>query len=81
LAMALRSRKAAVVSGSGMLIGKQAIAMEDFQNLGKVKLHGEIWNAQSDYPIHAGETVTVLHVKGLMLEVRKSDSPSSGDSS
>lgn len=79
LAMALRSRRSAVVSGSGMLIGKQAIALEDFQNLGKVKLHGEIWNAQSDYPIHAGEMVTVLHVKGLMLEVRKSDSPSSGD--
>lgn len=80
LAMALRSRRSKVVSGSSMLIGAKALALEDFHELGKVKLHGEIWNAQASSPISVGEQVTILNVKGLLLEVAKDDHPTMGDS-
>ncbi len=79
LAMALRSRKSAVVSGTGMLIGSPAIAIESFSHSGKVKLKGEIWNARSDQPVEEGETVTIIAVHGLSLEVGKVDSPASGE--
>ena len=79
LAMALRARRSAVVSGSSMLIGKKALALEDFHELGKVQLHGEIWNAQATSPISAGEQVTILSVKGLLLEVAKDNRPTTGD--
>lgn len=79
LAMALRARRSAVVSGSSMLVGTKALALENFHELGKVQLHGEIWNAQATSPINAGEQVTILSVKGLLLEVAKDDRPTTGD--
>ena len=79
LAMAVRSRRSAVVSGSGMLVGAKALALEDFHELGKVQLHGEIWNAQATSPINTGEQVTILSVKGLLLEVAKDDRATTGD--
>ena len=80
LAMALKSRRSAVVSGSAMLIGQQAVVLDDLQTSGKVRLHGEIWNARSHSPLKAGDTVTVLNVHGLILEVGTSDPTNTGDS-
>ncbi|HMK65133.1 MAG TPA: nodulation protein NfeD [Thermodesulfobacteriota bacterium] len=38
---------------------------------GKVLVHGEYWNAQSDEPIGVNETVEVIGIEGLMLKVKK----------
>ena len=43
---------------------------------GKIKVHGEIWNARSSQPIDEGAAVRVLKVDGLTLEVEPADSPS-----
>ncbi len=81
LAMALRSRKAAVVSGTDMLIGQQALALNDFNGGGKVQLNGEIWNARSRDRIRAGSRVEVIAIEGLLLDVALIDSqPPRGDS-
>lgn len=69
LAMALKSRRSAVVSGPSMLVGQQAIVLDDLQTSGKVRIHGEIWNARSQSPLKAGDTATVLSVRGLVLEI------------
>ena len=36
---------------------------------GKVFLNGELWNAEAEEPIAAGERVTVEAAEGLMLRV------------
>ncbi len=38
--------------------------------VGKAFLHGELWNATSDVEIGVGETIEVVRVDGLTLEVR-----------
>lgn len=73
LAMALRARRRAVVSGIDMLIGAQAVALENFQHNGKVRLKGEIWNAHSTHPVSAGTCIRVVAVHGLLLEVTPDD--------
>jgi len=39
--------------------------------VGKIFVHGEYWNAESDQTILPGEKVEVIGVKGLKLIVRK----------
>lgn len=36
---------------------------------GKVKISNEIWNAESNYPIKKGDTITVVDRNGITLEV------------
>ena len=38
-------------------------------SVGRVQTHGEIWSATSPVPIHAGDMVRVVAVKGLLLTV------------
>jgi membrane-bound serine protease (ClpP class) len=38
---------------------------------GKVFIHGELWEAEADAPVAAGERVEVVEVRGLTLRVRK----------
>ena len=38
---------------------------------GKVHVHGELWNAESDEPIAAGDKVIVTEVKGMIVKVKK----------
>ena len=38
---------------------------------GRVRTHGEIWNATADEPIASGARVVVTNVNGLTLTVRK----------
>jgi membrane-bound serine protease (ClpP class) len=37
---------------------------------GSIRTHGEIWSATSDTPIHAGQVVRIVAVKGLTVAVR-----------
>lgn len=74
LAMALKARKSAVVSGIATLLGQQATATVAFEGNGKVMIHGETWNAHSTEAIGRGETVTITAIAGLILEVRKGES-------
>ena len=40
---------------------------------GKIRVHGEYWNAVADEPIEVGEPVEVTQVNGLRLKVRRVD--------
>ena len=62
------------------IVGKKAIVIEDidnFRNIGKVKINGEVWKAanESESEIISSETqVDVIRVDGVKLIVKKADS-------
>ena len=45
-------------------------AIEDFAPSGRLFVHGEIWNADSDLPVRSEQSVRVVRVDGLRLAVR-----------
>lgn len=60
------------ITGMEGLVGEVGTARTDIENQGKVNIQGEIWNAFSDEPIRAGESVEVVSVSGLKLKILKS---------
>jgi membrane-bound serine protease (ClpP class) len=85
LAMALRAWKRPVVTGSEAIVGASAVALEDFERMGRVRLEGDSWKARSDQPVRKGETVEVRGRKGLQLDVKslseKQDHPNQPEES
>jgi membrane-bound serine protease (ClpP class) len=69
MTIALRARRNKVVTGAQGLVGEVGIAQSVLAPLGKVFVHGEIWNATSSTPVMAGSKVVVQKVSGLQLEV------------
>ncbi|QOR39787.1 nodulation protein NfeD [Billgrantia diversa] len=60
-------------TGQEQLVGSQAIALEDFQHEGHVRLRGERWNARSSAALKRGQEVRVVAVEGLTLEVEPAE--------
>ncbi|KGE77810.1 NfeD family protein, partial [Halomonas salina] len=56
-------------TGQEELVGLEAEALEDFQGEGHVRLHGERWNARSEQALRRGQTVRVIAIDGLTVEV------------
>jgi len=59
------------IAGTEGMIGEEGIAKSDINPEGRVLVHGEYWNAQSEKPIPAGSRVRVRKVTGLKLEVEQ----------
>ena len=38
---------------------------------GRILVHGELWNAESDEPIERGQKVEIIGVHDLMVRVRE----------
>jgi membrane-bound serine protease (ClpP class) len=74
LAMAVRSRTRPVVTGAEELSGASGIAVSGFPGPGSIRVHGEIWSAQSEVPIAAGRPVKVTGREGLVLRVEPGQS-------
>ncbi|XOZ33780.1 NfeD family protein [Halomonadaceae bacterium KBTZ08] len=72
LRMALQSTRKAVVSGWEGMEGSTAVATRDFDGNGhgRVRVLGEIWQAQSPDPVREGDVVVIKQVEGLKLTVR-----------
>jgi membrane-bound serine protease (ClpP class) len=52
-------------------IGEARTPLRPGQRGGKVFVHGEYWNAESDEPIETGSTVEVVAVDGMRMRVRR----------
>jgi membrane-bound serine protease (ClpP class) len=65
---AQRGRSVAGVEG---LIGEVGEVRSRIAPRGKVYVHGEYWNAESDQVLEAGERVQVIGQKGLTLKVAR----------
>ncbi len=57
-------------TGKEGLIGKIGTAQTEIKNKGKIFIHGELWEAQSNQKIKKGEKVKVVAVEGLKLTVK-----------
>ena len=67
--MAIKARRRRVVTGAEGLIGSRAVALEDFSGLGRVRVHGEVWQARAAGAVHRGEVLRVAGVDGLTVTV------------
>ncbi|WP_206606185.1 NfeD family protein [Steroidobacter cummioxidans] len=65
----MRSRRARVATGVEQLLREHAVALEDFDSVGRVDIRGEIWRAVTRTPIKKGARLKVLSIDGLTLEV------------
>ena len=70
LTLATRARLRPVTTGADEMLGHLAVAVEDFDGQGRVRVRGEIWKAISDQPIHSGQSVRVEAISGLVLRVK-----------
>ncbi len=69
LTMFARMRLRPVVTGMEEMIGSIGEAMEDFVGDGRIFVHGERWQAQTEVAIRKGDAVKVTRVDGLTLGV------------
>jgi membrane-bound serine protease (ClpP class) len=67
--MAMRSRRLPVVSGAEALLQSTAVAIEDFDREGAVRVNGERWRAVTAMPVHKGDELRVTAVDNLVLRV------------
>lgn len=73
LGAAIRARQQPVSTGSEAMVGSMAIALEDFEGQGRVRVFSENWNAVSNQAIEKGSKVKIINVDGLTLEVTKQE--------
>ncbi|MGO4999051.1 NfeD family protein [Oceanisphaera sp. W20_SRM_FM3] len=66
----IKQRHQPVLSGIQTMVGLQGEALTDIAPTGYVMVQGERWQAQSTEPISAQQTIVVLAVHLLVLEVR-----------
>jgi membrane-bound serine protease (ClpP class) len=73
--LVLRSRKWKSTTGKEELIGSQGIVVKLLQSgaEGMIRVHGELWRAESSQPVQEGKTVKILRVEGLKLYVEPAD--------
>jgi len=69
LGMLIKSRSKPVVCGREELIGESGVALEDFSDIGMIRIHSERWRAQTDKVLCKNEEVTVYGIDGLTLLV------------
>jgi len=62
--------KTQVTTGREGMIGETGTALSDFLRNGKISVHGEIWNAESDTGVKQGDPVVVEEVNGMVLKVK-----------
>lgn len=63
-------RKKSVTGAEGM-VNEIGVALTDILADGRIRVHGEIWQARSETPITAGEKVKVLAVDGMNVRVSR----------
>jgi membrane-bound serine protease (ClpP class) len=68
--LVVKSQMRRSVSGDAGMMGEQGVAYTDLNPEGQIFIHGEYWQAVSEVPVAAGDTVEVLKVVGLKLYVR-----------
>src|SRR2546427_365116 len=73
--LVVRSRRWRRAAGEGEVIGSQGVAIAQMAAgaEGMVRVHGELWKAESSKPLQEGETVRILRVEGLKLYVEPAE--------
>ncbi len=74
IGMAIKSRRAPVVSGQEQMVGGEGVVVADFVGKGTISIHSERWSAVSTIPLKQGQRVKVTGIDGLTLQVEPVDS-------
>jgi membrane-bound serine protease (ClpP class) len=69
IGLAVRARRQPVVSGQEELLNASGTALQDFSDAGRVRIHGESWQAVTGVPVRRGQRVRVTRIDGLTLHV------------
>jgi membrane protein implicated in regulation of membrane protease activity len=67
------SRRRGVQAGAEALVGKTARVVAACRPDGRVRVEGELWRARCEAGADEGESVRVLSIEGLTLEVARID--------
>jgi len=67
--LVVRSHRRQVATGNEGMIGRIAQVRVPLEPRGKVFVHGELWDAESDQPVGVGLEVRVVAVEGMRLRV------------
>lgn len=73
LMMLMRARRRAVVTGPEQMIGGVGEVVEWGDDAGRIRIHGEIWQARSASKLQPGGHVRVNDLDGLTLVVEPND--------
>jgi membrane-bound serine protease (ClpP class) len=74
VALVIRAQTRRAVTGREGMVGEVGTARTDLTPSGKVFVHGELWQAESDQPVRMGERVRVVEVeKSLKIKVKKEE--------
>lgn len=73
IGMAIKARRAPVVSGLEQMVGGEGVVVADFEGRGSVSIHSERWSAQSAVPLKKGQRIKVTGLDGLTLQVEPAD--------
>ena len=71
--LAIKARRRKVVSGAEEMDRSVGVALEDFEGIGRVRIHSEDWQARARVPVHRGQQVRVVARDGLVLTVEPAD--------
>jgi membrane-bound serine protease (ClpP class) len=72
ISLGIKAQKRKPATGQEGIVGEVGVAISNLNPAGEVKVHGEIWNAESsEGKIKKGETVAVEAVSNLKLKVKK----------
>ncbi|HLF34101.1 MAG TPA: nodulation protein NfeD [Cyclobacteriaceae bacterium] len=68
----IKAQRKKVTTGQEGIIGEEGMALSDLMPSGEVRVHGEIWNAESvDGDILKETPVSVVEIENLKLKVKK----------
>ena len=67
---AIKARERPVVSGEEEMLHAAGEVLDDFEGKGRIRIHGEIWRAESATPLRRGDKVQVVAVDGLVLKIQ-----------
>jgi membrane-bound serine protease (ClpP class) len=79
--LAFAAQRLPSVTGASAMIGTIGRALTPIlpADIGRVAIHGEIWNARTATPIAEGTPVRIVHIDGLTLTVESAESTESAD--
>ncbi len=69
MTMVAKLRHKPVVSGEEQMVGSTGEVLDPFDSQGRIRVHGEVWEARTQVPLSRGERVRVKAIDGLVLRV------------
>jgi len=74
----IKSLRGRITTGAEGMVGLIGVAKTDLNPRGKIFVHGELWNAESDHPLQTGSSIQVTGINGLTLQVTPAPSTQKG---